>query len=70
MPSAPSVSEQQLASDQLLGAFDDLGQGDGPLGPQGLGEPLEEAGHQSSRSTKTRMVPPQVNPTANASSSE
>ncbi len=48
------------------------GEGDGPLGPQCGGEVVEDrrgAAHQSRRSTKRCIVPPQVRPTANASSS-
>ena len=53
-------------------AVDHRGEGDGPLGPEGIAPDLVQrrAAHQSSSSMKRWIVPPQVRPTANASSSE
>ena len=61
--------------DEQLGAarrsVDDRGQGDGLLGADAVAELVEEHGHghQSSGSMNSRIVPPHVRPTANASSS-
>src|SRR5579884_1231348 len=54
---------------RLGGHLDDAGQGHRLLGAYGSAEGLVLA-HQSRGSTKRWMVPPQVSPTANASSSE
>ena len=63
--------DQQLGADGR--ALDHGDQRDRLLGPQGLVEGVEDrrhaSGYQSSGSMKRWMVPPQVRPTANASSS-
>ena len=65
-----------VGGDQQLGAdvrpVEDGGQGDGLLRPDAVPQGLVERHrrHQVSGSMNSRIVPPQVRPTANASSSE
>ena len=66
-------AEHRLAGgDEQLGAarraVDDRRQGDGLLAADAVAE-LSKISHQSSGSMNSRIVPPHVSPTANASSS-
>ena len=51
----------------VCGAVEARHERDGPVGVQRRGQAVED--HQSSRSTKTWIVPPQVRPTEIASAS-
>ncbi len=81
---AERAAERALGPDEQLGAgartVDHRRQGDGLVAPDAVAEALVERGahgfgvghrtYQSSGSMNRWMVPPQVSPTANASSSE
>ena len=62
------VAHEQLGSHPR--SFHHGGEGHRPGGPDVVAQRLVDRHHQSSGSMKRWIVPPQVSPTANASSSE